>query len=291
MLSVECMYCLIKRQMEVLQNYEDEEKKSKYLKEVFRIIANAKENETAPVIIAHINELHETYFKKSYSFDALKKQYNKLLLDKENIIEEFIQNTEDPLLTAIKYARVGNYIDFGAMGTIDNEKLESLLENASSESIDMDEYIHFKEDLFTGKHLVYLTDNCGEVVLDKLLIQTIKKLFPHIDIKIIVRGMPVLNDVTIEDAKMVGLTNVGKVIENGTKIAGTHLDDICGEAKEAINQADLIISKGQGNFETLHGCGLNIYYMFLCKCDWFVKRFKLKQYEGVFINEKNNRIK
>lgn len=291
MLSVECMYCLIKRQMEVLQNYEDEEKKSKYLKEVFRIIADAKENETAPVIIAYINELHETYFKKSYSFDALKKQYNELLLNKENIIEEFIQNTEDPLLTAIKYARVGNYIDFGAMGTIDNEKLESLLENASSESIDMDEYIHFKEDLFTGKRLVYLTDNCGEVVLDKLLIQTINKLFPHIDIKIIVRGMPVLNDVTIEDAKMVGLTNVGKVIGNGTKIAGTHLNDICGEAKEAINQADLIISKGQGNFETLHGCGLNIYYMFLCKCDWFVKRFKLKQYEGVFINEKNNRIK
>lgn len=98
MLSVECMYCLIKRQMQVLQNYEGEEKKSKYLKEVFRIIANAKENETAPVIIAHINELHETYFQKSYSFERLKEQYNELLLEKEKIIEEFIQYTEDLFL-------------------------------------------------------------------------------------------------------------------------------------------------------------------------------------------------
>ena len=290
MLSVECMYCLIKRQMEVLEDYDGEEKKSKYLKEVFRIIANAKENETAPVIIAHINELHETYFQKSYSFDRLKKQYNELLLDKEKIIKEFIQHTENPLLTAIKYARVGNYIDFGAMGNIDNEKLESLLENANNEPIDMDEYNQFKEDLKKGKHLVYLTDNCGEIVLDKLLIQTIKKSFPHIDIKIIVRGMPVLNDATVEDAKMVGLIDLGEVIGNGTKIAGTHLDHLCEEAREAIREADLIIAKGQGNFETLHGCGLNIYYMFLCKCDWFVKRFKLRQFEGVFINEKNNRI-
>ena len=290
MLSVECMYCLIKRQMEVLENYEDEEAKSKYLKDVLKIISNAKENETAPIIIAHINELHEAYFQTSYSFETLKKQYNNLLLDKEKTVESYIQNSKDPLLTAIKYARVGNYIDFGAMGSIDDEKLQSLLENVSSESIDIDEYINFKEDLSKGKHLVYLTDNCGEIVLDKLLIQEIKKTFPYIDITIIVRGMPVLNDATLEDAQMAGLMDIGKVIGNGTKIAGTHLEGICEEAKEIINQADLIISKGQGNFETLHGCGLNIYYMFLCKCDWFVKRFKLKQYEGVFINEKNNKI-
>lgn len=286
-LSSHCMYCLVKRQEESISSCKDENLKSKYMKEVLKIISNAEDKDTAPVIIAKINELHKKFFKTTYSFKKLKKDYNELMLNQENNIWNIIKSKEDKLLCALKFARAGNYIDFGAMAEVDNEKLKYLMDTAEDEIIDLDEYIHFREDLVQGKTLIYLTDNCGEIVLDKLLIKIIKESYPHINIKVIVRGMEVLNDATLEDAKLVGLTDVVTVIDNGTEVAGTQLDSINSISRQAIDKADVIISKGQGNFETLHGCGLNIYYLFLCKCDWFVRRFNLEKFKGVFTNEKN----
>lgn len=286
-LSSYCMCCLVERQKEYISQYADEAKKAQYMKEVLLTIANAGEDSTAPVVIAKINELHETYFDTAYSFEDLKFNYNSLMMSKESSIRQQIQNSKDPLLTAIKYARIGNYIDFGAMGSIDSQKLDSLLESVTTEQIPENEYANFKHDLSLAKYLVYLPDNCGEIVLDKLLIEVLKKQYPHINITVIVRGFPVLNDVTLSDVEMVGLKDLVPILSNGTKIAGTSLNHINMESLNAIQKADVIVSKGQGNFESLHGCGLNIYYMFLCKCDWFVKRFQLERFQGVFQNEKN----
>ena len=143
------------------------------------------------------------------------------------------------------------------------------------------------KELNSAKKLIFLTDNCGEIVLDKLLLETIVKVYPHLECTIIVRGEPVLNDATMEDALQVGIEACGKVIPNGTNIAGTYIPWISTEARQVMEEADMLISKGQGNFESLHGCGLNIYYLFLCKCQWFMERFGLPQYSGVFINEKD----
>jgi uncharacterized protein with ATP-grasp and redox domains len=276
--------------METIRAYDDEQAKARYMKDVLKVIHDAGEAMTAPVIIAEISELHKRYFGSSYAFEEIKAHYNRMLLQREKHIAQQIAAAQDPLLCAVKYARAGNYIDFGALGSINDEKLEKLLASAREEEIDAGEYESFREDLKKGTRLAYLTDNCGEIVLDKLLIQVIREQFPRLDITAIVRGMPVLNDATMEDAQVVGLSKIVKVIPNGTEIAGTYLNGIKKEALDAITRADLIISKGQGNFETLHGCGLNIYYMFLCKCDWFVRRFRLERYEGVFINERNQKI-
>lgn len=286
-LSSDCMYCLITRQKESLDSCTDEEVKSNYMQRVLATIAAAKDGDTAPVVIGRINDLYHDYFNTDYSFEELKQTYNKLMLDKESSIRNLIHSSSDPLLTALKYARIGNYIDFGAMSSVDNDKLDSLLDNISAETILENEYVDFQNDLLKANHLVYITDNCGEIVLDKLLIEVIKAQFPDLSISMIVRGVPVVNDATLEDAKMVGLTQLIPVIGNGTKVAGTDLNQISPQAKSLIEQADLLISKGQGNFETLHGSGLNIYFMFLCKCDYFVNRFNLERYQGVFMNEKN----
>ena len=99
-------------------------------------------------------------------------------------------------------------------------------------------------------------------------------------------------EVPLEDAQAVGLTDVVKVIGNGSSIAGNALGYISQEAEDRIRNADVVISKGQGNFESLNGCGLNIYYLFLCKCDWFVRRFKMKRLTGILVNDRNleNRV-
>jgi uncharacterized protein with ATP-grasp and redox domains len=102
--------------------------------------------------------------------------------------------------------------------------------------------------------------------------------------------VPVLNDATLDDARAIGLPDVCEVLGNGTDIAGTQLGAICPEAKARIDGSDIIVSKGQGNFETLHGCALTVYYLFLCKCQWFTGRFGLKLHEGVFVDEGNVRF-
>lgn len=284
------MYCLIKRQMEAIRDQSDEAAKSHYLIEVMKKLEEAKQDDTAPVVIAKINKLHQAYFGKAYSFDVLKKNYNQMMLQKEEDFRRSIMEADKPLYQALLLARVGNYIDFGAMGSVDDEKLEMLLSQVKEESLDEAIYRCFIQDIYEAKKLVYLTDNCGEIVLDKLLIEELLKMKPSLEVTTIVRGNPVLNDATLQDAEMVGLTRLVRVLPNGTQIAGTSLPHISEEARQAIEKADMIISKGQGNFETLHGCGKNIYYLFLCKCDWFVRRFHLERFKGVFVNETNHSI-
>ena len=283
--SAECMHCLVKRQAENIKKYPDEEKKAEYLGKVLGIIANNAAEEPAPVLLSHIGRLHEEYFGKPFSFDELKKGYNAMMLEKENEIRGKIGKAQDPLALALRFAQIGNFIDFGAMDSVDDAKLMEFLEQAETLPLSEDTYAKFTENLKTAKKLVYMTDNCGEVVLDKLLLETIAGIAPHVEKTIIVRGEPVLNDATMEDALQVGIEACGKVIPNGTNIAGTYIPWLSAEAKQAMEEADLLISKGQGNFESLHGCGLNIYYLFLCKCQWFMERFGLPQYSGVFINE------
>lgn len=283
--SAECMHCLVKRQADNIKKYSDEEKKAEYLGKVLGIIANNAAEEPAPVLLSHIGRLHEEYFGKPFSFDELKKGYNAMMLEKENEIRGKIGEAQDPLALALRFAQIGNFIDFGAMDSVDDGKLMEFLEQAETLPLSEDTYAKFTENLKTAKKLVYMTDNCGEVVLDKLLLETIAGIAPHVEKTIIVRGEPVLNDATMEDALQVGIEACGKVIPNGTNIAGTYIPWLSAEAKQAMEEADLLISKGQGNFESLHGCGLNIYYLFLCKCQWFMERFGLPQYSGVFINE------
>ena len=285
--SAECMHCLVKRQADNIKKYPDEEKKAAYLGKVLGIIANHAAEVPAPVLLSHIGRLHEVYFGKPFSFDELKQGYNAMMLEKEAEIREKITQAAAPLALALRFAQIGNFIDFGAMDSVDDAKLMEFLEQAETLPLLEDTYQSFTEDLKTAKKLVYLTDNCGEVVLDKLLMETIKQTAPHLEITIIVRGEPVLNDATMEDALQVGLETCGKVIPNGTNIAGTYIPWVSAEAKSALDEADLLISKGQGNFESLHGCSRNIYYLFLCKCQWFMERFGLPQYSGVFINEKD----
>ena len=263
--SAECMHCLVKRQAENIKKYPDEEKKAEYLGKVLGIIADGAAEEPAPVLLSHIGRLHEEYFGKPFSFDELKKGYNAMLMEKEGEIRKKITEASDPLALALRFSQIGNYIDFGALGSVDDAKLADFLEQAETLPLSEVTYLNFTENLKTARKLVFLTDNCGEIVLDKLLLETIAKAYPHLECAVIVRGEPVLNDATMEDALQVGIDACGKVIPNGTNIAGTYIPWLSAEAKTEMDEADILIAKGQGNFESLHGCGLNIYYLFLCK--------------------------
>ena len=292
-LSAMCIRCLMDRQEERVRECGDEEKKAVYLKEAAGIIASSGEGDSAPYLVFQMNQAYERLFGKLMDYKKEKKEFNSLMLDLESELEEKIRSgksREEILKNAINYASSGNYIDFGALNHVDKDELMGLLEKAGEEDVDGHTFAMLSEDLDKAEELVYLLDNCGEIVADKLLVKVLKEQYPNMNITVMVRGVEVLNDAVMEDAEEVGLTKLVKVIGNGNGVAGTQVDLLSREAREAIEKADIIISKGQGNFETIYGGGWNIYYLFLCKCAWFSERFGMERLKGVFINEKDVRV-
>ncbi len=282
----DCVLCIVNRAVGNIPECDDESKKLEYSKKILEIIAESDELVSAPQIVAAVTELKNNMFGYKDDFKELKTYFNDLMLSLEGEYEANIEKAEDRLKSAVQFAMLGNYIDFGALASVDEQKLHKIPEDAAAFELDKEEFEHLKEDLSKAKKLVYLTDNCGEIVMDKLLIKQIKQLYPKLEIEVILRGVPVLNDVTVEDAIQVGLAELVPVRSNGTNIAGTCLRILPADVRGIIEDADVIIAKGQGNFETMQGCGLNVYYMFLCKCKVFYKTFCVPSCTGLLKNDR-----
>lgn len=282
-----CMCCALNKQEQKIRHYPDMEKKTEYMKKVMALMSNTEEKDCAPSLSVDIQKLYSSFWNcPMEDFTEIKKEFNQLMLNMEVSIEDKIRKSDDPLEKALLYARIGNYIDFAALSNVDQSTVITLLDEKSSEDLDEKEYKNFLHDLSSAKKLVYLTDNCGEVVLDKMAVKILKEQYPNLDITVIVRGYPVVNDATMEDAEEIGLTDLVNVIGNGSNVGGTWIPGINSESRELLYDANLIIAKGQGNFETLNDCGLNIYYLFLCKCDLFQRRFHAENLQGMFLNER-----
>lgn len=285
-----CISCFVAKQDKLIRQYHGENKKSQYMHQILEILYKYGQTESSPWIAEQINQLYESFWKKSQDYTSLKQMYNKLLLDREMEIEQYIRESDDCIKECIKYVCAANYIDFSAVENVNERTFEKLMEKTGDATIKDEEYQYFISDLDKTKQLVYLTDNCGEIVLDKLFIRFIKERYPQLQITVIVRGENVINDATLEDAREVGLTELVPCIGNGNGAPGTVISRLSKEAGQMLQEADLIISKGQGNFESLLGEGMNPYYLFLCKCELFVHRFGLGKYESVFVREERIRM-
>lgn len=282
-----CMCCQINKQEQRIRQFDDEERKVIYMKEILRRFAEATDTDCAPSLSVEFQKYFSDFWGvPSGDYTEVKKDFNSLMLSLENRLRQTIHSTPDPLESALIHARIGNYIDFAALANVDKEEMLSLIESENKDTLDPLEYQNFRKEMAHAKSLVYLTDNCGEIVLDKLAVEVLKEQFPDTEITVIVRGEPVVNDATMEDAEEVGLTSIVKVIGNGNNVGGTWLPGINKETRALLDCADVILAKGQGNFETLHDCGMNIYYLFLCKCQRFTDMFQAKPLQGMFVNER-----
>ena len=290
--GLDCMKCLLDRQYRLASEQNDPEKAALYMKDVCRILSEADPKWPAPVLTPIFNHAFEQYFDRVDKYEKIKIKSNEYLLAREDSLSKRIASADDPLLLALKLARVGNYIDFGALGdSVAADKLDSLLESAADDTVDTAEYKNLLNDLQTAKTLLYMSDNAGELVLDKLFIAELQKQYPNIKITLAVRGYPIINDATITDCQQVGIDKLVDVIENGSHIAGTYISDVSDEMREHLTTSDVLIAKGQGNCETLVGCGLNVYYVFLCKCQLFRRTFNVPQLTGIFFNEQRMKVK
>ncbi len=284
-LEEECIHCVIDKFARDYPKDTPYEQRIEFIKRVLGIIKDTPITSSAPEIVERINLLSVSMFGEQKDYSHIKEHFNNLILSMEEDIYNRICKSENPLLQAVRYSMTGNYIDFGAMDSVCEDKLHSMIDASPDIQIDKDEFGIFEKELSNAKAVVLLADNCGEIVFDKLLIRTIKRLYPHLKTDVIVRGLPVLNDITAEDAEAVGIDSFSEIYSNGTGVAGTIISRMPLDTKQIFESADVIISKGQGNFETLRYCGRNVYYIFMCKCRMFADRFGVEQFSPMFIND------
>ncbi|MBR2735732.1 MAG: DUF89 family protein [Firmicutes bacterium] len=283
----ECKACLFRKYIDQYPEEVSPQLIRQYKDAVSRMLETCAEELTAPEVSHQLRNLGEDLFQiKAKDYTEIKKHFNELLLAREEALLEKCEAAPDPVFQAARYALTGNFIDFSALENVEESKLNELLDQAHTITFNEIVYQHFLDEIRKAASLAYITDNCGEIVLDKLLIRALKKQNPSLDITVIVRGAPVANDATMEDADQVGMDALARVITNGTALDGTVLRKMPAYPRSVLEQADVLIAKGQANYETLMGCGLNIFYLFMCKCNLFTKRFGVPRFSGILAAEK-----
>lgn len=282
-----CIQCFLNRNLEVARSVGTEEQAMAFAKELMKLYLNAPEGVSSPWFgPATADLLHKMYGLPVDRFRQEKLDSNRFVAERLDHIRAKVENEEDPMFAGLQFAILGNYLDFGALqGKVSFEKLEEMLEKGLEMELDREHYESLCRDLENGNRLLYLTDNAGEIGFDRIFAEEIAKKYPHLSITFCVRGGIAQNDATREDAEAVGIPF--PVIDNGNRIAGTQMDQLSEEAETAMKNADVILAKGMGNTETMFGCGYNVYYAFLIKCQRFVSEFGRPMFTPMLIRDKN----
>ena len=274
-LDSQCILCLLKRHSETAAKYGDEGQVTAFTRDLMHLICAGPVEMSAPFYTPGITKLFTEHFGLADDrFAEEKEASNRYALERFDRLTEMVRVAADPLYAGLQGAILGNYIDFSALqGEVSFEKLDEMLSLLHTIEVDRAVFEALRADLGQGKELLYLTDNAGEIVFDRVFLEVIRDTFPNLSITVCVRGGPAQNDATRADAEAVGMPF--RVIDNGTRIPGTVLELASPELNEALATADVILAKGQANVETLLDTdhGYNVYYAFLVKCKRFIDRF------------------
>ncbi len=285
-MDARCFACHLSRNVNAALKLGDEATATAFAKELMGLYLAAPEGASSPWLGPGTAALFRKYYGLPEDRFAREKKFSNLfVLERMDALRQRVEIQENRLLAALKLAISGNYIDFAALqGQVDFDFLDKLLADAMEISLDQKVFDSFCQELESAKSLLYLTDNAGEIGFDRIFAEELHRAYPEVAITFCVRGGPAANDATREDAEAVGIDF--PIIDNGNLIAGTELSLLGEQAKSAFESADIILSKGQGNAETLLGCGYNIYYAFLVKCPLFIERFGKPQFTPMFVKER-----
>lgn len=283
--NLECLQCYTRRNLQIVQPLGTEEQTMAFLKELMKLYVIAPEDISSSWFGPAVADLMQKMYGLSEDRHQEEKEIsNRFVLERMDQIREKVTSAADPVLAGLQFAILGNYLDFTALqGQVSFEKLEGMLENALDMQLDMDCYAQLCQDMAQGKTLLYITDNAGEIGFDRIFAETIAEKYPHLQITFCVRGAMAANDATREDAAEVGIPF--PIIDNGNRIAGTLIDQLGQEAKQALETADVIIAKGMANTETMWGCGYNVYYAFLVKCQRLKSFFNQPLFTPILVRD------
>jgi len=238
-----------------------EEYKDNVIKNVLKYYTEVDFNNTPLLVNRNVHRLIRKLINDPDPYKKLKDRYNSLAIEYYEKYKEKVKNSSNPFQTALRLAIAGNIIDFGPGHKID---IDCTIDRVLNNKFPIDDSLLLEQEVKKAKKILYIADNTGEIVFDKLFIETIN----HPEVVLVVRNSPILNDATMDDAKALGLDKIAKVITNGDDAPGTLLSAVSEEFFEEFNSADLIISKGQGNYEGLnHIKDKNLFLLLMAKCE------------------------
>jgi uncharacterized protein with ATP-grasp and redox domains len=277
------MPCIVRQAFSALEIAGADEKQSiETLRELFKILADIDFDDTPAAnandvykIVARITGIKDPY-------KNVKRKYNAAALKLYPKLEEIVEEADDGLHAAAKIAVAGNVIDYG-IHIIEGRKvdLDSVIEEVKSIPLAIDDFAQFSDDLKKTEKILYIADNSGEIVFDKVFISELVGIGKKVILA--VKSGPILNDATMEDAKEAGLDNIAQTIETGCDCIGVDFGTCSEEFLKEFESSGIIISKGQGNVESLDGVkGKKIYFLLKAKCEIMARELDVDYLDIVF---------
>ena len=263
----DCIPCFIRQALYAVRlATRDERIHEEVLRSVLRTASEMDLRKSPPAMAQQIHRLIRRLSSCDDPYKELKDRFNRYALELYPGLRQRIDNASNPLETALRFAIAGNIIDFGVNNKLDRIDLAKTIERALSEPLSGEiEELYYAITL--AKKILYLGDNAGEIVFDRLLIEKL----PVDKITFVVKGSPIINDATMDDARATGMTDVVNVIDNGSDAPGTIIEECSDTLKHLFTDTDLIIAKGQGNYETLTDVNKNIFFILKAKCPVIAK--------------------
>jgi len=271
-ISMECYPCIFQQLLSIatLMDLDEAGKKSLFEKSMQYLLKTHGDGIVVQHIIRKATDTVIGMMNKPDDFDPyriIKTRSNNIAIEYSPVFKTKIAESSSSLQTAMKVAAAGNIIDFGAKNYADLD-IEKELGSIDQREFGIYHYDEFYQRLSTASTLLYLCDNSGEIVLDKIFIEEIKKVFPSLDVICALREKPIINDAVLKDALYVGLDQVATIVSSGSVYPGTILDETSFEFRKLFDKSDLIISKGQGNFETLlDTASEKMFFVLRIKCE------------------------
>jgi uncharacterized protein with ATP-grasp and redox domains len=241
---------------------DDETVHEQVVREVLTLWQGMDLRQSPPAIAREVHRIVRRVTGVADPYLEVKERFNRLAMEMVPELKEKIAASPDPIETAVRLAIAGNIIDFGVNSTVDEDMVTETITRSLTDPLDLEAVADFKEAVAGAKDILYLGDNAGEVVFDRLLIEQM----PTEKVTLVVRGAPILNDILRADAEVVGLTDLVEVIDNGADAPGTILELCSDSFRQRFRDADLVVAKGQGNFETLNDAGRDLFFLLRPKC-------------------------
>lgn len=259
----DCIPCIIRQALDAIRLINNDEKvHEQILREVLCLASKMDLNASPPAMAQKIHRVIRQLAETDDPYKLPKQRFNEFALKLFPKFQDFVSSSAKPFEKAVRLAIAGNIIDLGVKCSLGLSEAEKIIEQAMTEHFDMTDFKAFQDATDRAEDILYLADNAGEIVFDRPLLEQIGPS----KITFAVKGAPVINDATIDDAEEAGITKLVEVVDNGDDAPGTILESCSHEFQRRFQEAELIIAKGQGNYETLSDVDKNIFFILRAKC-------------------------
>jgi hypothetical protein len=269
----DCIPCFVRQTLDAVRFVTDDEAiQAEVLRKVLRAVSEMDMRMAPPVMGQQIHRLIRELTGRHDPYRRVKDHFNRLAMDLYPDLKARVERSSDPLEAAVRVAIAGNVIDFGIGASLSESALRKTIERAMTDplcgSVD-----GLRRAAPEARDILFLADNAGELVFDRVLIETVSTE----KVTVVVKGQPIINDATIEDARAAGLTDRVAVIDNGSNAPGTLLETCSGAFRKRFDEADLVIAKGQANYETLSESRREVFFLLMAKCPVIARDLECEQ--------------